>query len=220
MTAVVEVPQLRTLPARVPPSHGAAHREDALLRARPILVPARPAEEGVEAFCLDRVDEGHRLQGVAGAVGAFLQAAVGDPVLDRRDVEAQAMTGDDLVPERDDLRQVVAGVDVQQRQRQRRGGERLECDVQQHCGVLAAAEQQRRAFELGDDLADDLDGLGLECPQRRQLAGGVRGDVRWRHRLGHAGVLSSSMRRRISARDSSIERPWVSRRNSGLVGTS
>ena len=137
-----------------------------------------------------------------------------------RDVEAQAMTGDDLVPERDDLRQVVAGVDVQQRQRQRRGGERLECDVQQHCGVLAAAEQQRRAFELGDDLADDLDGLGLECPQRRQLAGGVRGDVRWRHRLGHAGVLSSSMRRRISARDSSIERPWVSRRNSGSVGTS
>ncbi len=34
--------------------------------------------------------------------------------------------------------------------------------MKEHLGVLAAGEQQRRPFALGDDLADHMDRLGLE----------------------------------------------------------
>ena len=40
--------------------------------------------------------------------------------------------------------------------------ERLRGEVQHDDGVLAAGEQQHRPLELGDDLADDVDGLALE----------------------------------------------------------
>ena len=56
----------------------------------------------------------------------------------------------------------MAGVDVQQRERQRRGRERLERQVQHDDGVLAAGEQHHRPLELAGHLAEDVDRLGLE----------------------------------------------------------
>ena len=71
---------------------------------------------------------------------------------------------DELVAEGDDFRKVVAGVDVQERERQPRllaAGEleRLLRQVQDDARVLAAREQQGRAFERGRDFAKDEDGF-------------------------------------------------------------
>ena len=51
------------------------------------------------------------------------------------------------------------------------GPERLLGEAQQHDRVLAAAEQQHRALELGRDLAHDVDRLGLERAQVVELVG-------------------------------------------------
>ena len=69
------------------------------------------------------------------------------------------------VAELDRLGEVVPGVDVHHRERERRRAKRLLGQAQQHDRVLAAAEQQHRPLELGDDLAHHVDRLGLERAQ-------------------------------------------------------
>ena len=60
----------------------------------------------------------------------------------------------------------------------RAGPEGLLGQAQQHDRVLAAAEQQHGALELGGDLAHDVDGLGLEGLQVGQLrVGELHADV-------------------------------------------
>ena len=60
-----------------------------------------------------------------------------------------------------------------QRERDAARPERLARQVREHDRVLAAAEQQHRALELGGDLADDVDRLGLERLQVRQREAGA-----------------------------------------------
>ena len=161
---VVEVPQLRALAPRVPAAEVVAQRDHALLGPRALLVAARAAEAGVEAVRLDRVEQRRGLEAVArGARPALLDHAPGvDRVLHRGDDQPLAQLGDAAVAELDHLGEVVAGVDVQQREREAPGAERLLGQPQQHDRVLAAREQQRRALALGGHLAHDVDGLGLE----------------------------------------------------------
>ncbi len=52
--------------------------------------------------------------------------------------------------------------------------ERLLRDVQHHGGVLADAEEHHRLLTLGDDLADDVDGLGFEALEVTQAHGSER----------------------------------------------
>src|SRR5207248_1604658 len=89
---VVQIPQLGTLRARVPLAEVVAEAEDALLRARALLVTARAAHRGVEPVLLDRVEQRGRLELVARRAGArlLLDAAVVDRFLDARDDEALA----------------------------------------------------------------------------------------------------------------------------------
>ena len=162
MAAVVQAPQLGALVARIPLAELVAQRDDPLLGARLVLVATGAAEDGVVPAGGDRVEQRQRLQRVAGAVGALLQPAVVDVVLHAGDFEADAEPRDGLVAERQHLGEVVAGVDVQHRERARAREERLRRQVQHDDGVLAAGEQQHGALELGDDLADDVDRLGLE----------------------------------------------------------
>jgi hypothetical protein len=54
---------------------------------------------------------------------------------------------------------------MQQRERQLLGSERLQRQVQHDAGILAGREQQARLLEFGRDLAQDVDGLGLEPVQ-------------------------------------------------------
>src|SRR5918994_1220177 len=157
---VVEVPQLRALLARVPLAEVVAEGEHALLGAGALLVAAGAAERGVEAVLGDRVEQRRRLQPVARGAWAGLlgHAALVDRLLHAgHDRLRQA-----AVAELDRLREVVARVDVHDRERQRRRRERLLGQRQQHDRVLAAAEEHDGLLELGGDLPDDVDGLRLE----------------------------------------------------------
>ena len=167
---VVEVPQLGPLAPRVPAAEVVAQRDHALLRARPLLVAPRAAEAGVEAVRLDRVQQRRGLQPVArGARPALLDHAPAvDRLLHRGDEQLLAQLRDAAVAELEHLREVVAGVDVQQREREAPGAERLLGQPQQHDRVLAAGEQQRRPLALGGDLAHDVDRLGLEVVEVAQ----------------------------------------------------
>ena len=90
------------------------------------------------------------------------RAALVDRLLHRRDDQPLAQLGDAAVAEVEHLGEVVAGVDVHDRERERRRAERLLGQPQQHDRVLAAGEQEHRTLELGRHLAHDVDGLGLQ----------------------------------------------------------
>src|SRR5699024_8601132 len=84
--------------------------------------------------------------------------------------EAEALRG--LITEADDLREVVAGVDVEEAEGDLRRPERLRGQVEHGHGVLAAGEQQHGVLELGGDLTDDVDGLGFQDVEGRQSGAG------------------------------------------------
>ena len=135
----------------------------AALRAGALLVAAGPAEGRVDPVLGDRVEQRNGLQTVARAAGLDLaDAARVDRLLHRSHNQTRAGLGDAAVAELDRLREVVTGVDVHQRERQPRRPERTLREPQEHRGVLTAGEQQRGTLELGGDLADDVDRLGLE----------------------------------------------------------
>ena len=142
-----------------------------------------PPNAASNPCCLDRVQQRDGLQPVARRArpGLLDHAAAVDRVLHGRDDQPLAQLGDAAVAELDRLREVVAGVDVHDRERHRAGAERLLGQAQQDDRVLAAGEQQHRALQLGRHLAHDVDRLGLEHLQ-----------VRGRLERGHRGA---SMRR-------------------------
>ena len=104
----------------------------------------------------DRVEQRHRLQPVARRL--VDHAAAVDRLLHRGHEHVRHAA----VAELDRLGEVVAGVHVHDRERNRARPERLFGEPQEHDRVLAAAEQQHRTLELGSHLADDVDRLGLE----------------------------------------------------------
>ena len=111
--AVVEVPQLGPLVARVPLAELVAQAQDPFLGPGLVLVAAAAAEDGVELVALDRVQQRDGLQRVAGAVGALGQLAGVDELLDGADDELKAQPLHRPVAELDDLGEVVPGVHVQ-----------------------------------------------------------------------------------------------------------
>ena len=162
VAAVVEVPELGALAARVPGAERVAQAEDALLGAGLLLVTAATAEDGVELVGLDGVEQRDGLERVPGTVRTLTQAAVVDVVLHVGHDQTKPEAGDRLVAVVEHLGEVVAGVDVQQRERWRRRGEGLDRQVQHDDGVLATAEQHHGPLELAGDLAEDVDRLRLE----------------------------------------------------------
>src|SRR3954467_520360 len=173
---VVEVPQLRPLRTRVPLAEVVAEAEDALLRACALLVAARSSHGGVELVLLDRVEQRRRLQLVARCArpGLLLHATLVDRLLHARDDEALAELRYAAVSVLDDLREVVPGVDVHDRERELRRAEGFLREPQQHDRVLAAREEQHGPLALGGDLAHDVDRLGLELVEMRQRAASQR----------------------------------------------
>jgi hypothetical protein len=83
----------------------------------------------------------------------------------------QALRG--FVAEGNHFLELPAGVDVQQREGNATGEERLAREVQQHRGIFADGVHQQRLGELGRHLAHDVDALGFQPRQVRQ-AGGSR----------------------------------------------
>ena len=108
--------------------------------------------------------------------GLLDHATLVDRLLHGRDDEPLAQLRDALVAERDRLREVVARVDVHQREREAARTERLLGEPQQHDRVLAAGEEQHGALELCRDLAQDVNRLRLELVEVGEVV----------ERLGHA----------------------------------
>ena len=184
VAAVVEVPQLGPLRLRIPLAELVAEAEHPLLGPRLLLVAAGAAERGVELVLPDGAQQRDGLQRVARRDGLHDAAGV-DVVLHLGDDQPHPGFVDQFVAGRDDLVEVVAGVDVHHRERQPAGPERLERQMQHDDGVLAAGEQQHRPLELGGHLADDVDRLGLQRPQMAEfvVAGGRFDSVRVGHRF-------------------------------------
>ena len=103
----------------------------------------------------------------------------------------------------DDLREVVAGVDVHHREREVARPERLAREVQQHDRVLAAGEQQHRLRELGRHLADDVDRLGFELVEMIQHQTAHSPSPRW---TSNGTFLVQSMNSFIVSRPNSTGR--------------
>mmetsp|Transcript_16679 Transcript_16679/g.31313 ORF Transcript_16679/g.31313 Transcript_16679/m.31313 type:complete len:278 (+) Transcript_16679:695-1528(+) len=175
---VEQRPQFGPLLLGLPLAEAVAVTEDALLGARLLLVAAGAANQRIEPVFLDGLQQRHGLVAVAAfqRVGEA-DGAAGDAVFQMPDHQALAHLGHALVTEADDLGEVVARVDVHQREGQvarvaaRVRGvlhlERLLGQAQHDAGVLAAGEQQGGALEACSDLAQDEDGLFFQRIQVR-----------------------------------------------------
>src|SRR5439155_2647074 len=119
MARVEQRPQLGPLLLWLPLAEAVAVAEDALLRARLLLVAPRAADQALEAMLFDGLEQGHGLVAVA-RFERMRQAhrAALDRVFEVADDEALTHFGDALVAELDDFGEVVAGVHVQQREGQ------------------------------------------------------------------------------------------------------
>ncbi len=111
---------------------------------------------------LDGFEQHRRLNPVPGAVWLGGDETALDRVLDRGDDELHAELGDTPVSKPQNLRKVVARVDVHDRERDRSGTKSLLGKVQHDNRVLATGEEQHGALELRSDLAHDVGRLGLE----------------------------------------------------------
>jgi len=100
-----------------------------------------------------------------------------DGIVNVTDNETLAHLGDPAVAELDHFGEVVAGVHVQQRERQPAIEvapcvpflERLLGQPQDHARILAAREQQGGALEGGDGFAQDEDGFFLQPVEVRMV---------------------------------------------------
>ena len=177
--AVVQVPQLGALPARVPlPNASRSEKIRSLARARSSSRRA-PPNTASNRLVGDGVEQRHGLQRVAGAVRPLGEPAVVDVVLHlgdraaagrtrRRPRSRKSSTSGKLCPVSTCSSENGTGA----------GPERLERQVQHQHRVLAAGEQDHRPVELAGHLAEDVDRLGLERVER--VEGGaveMRSDV-------------------------------------------
>ena len=168
---VEQVPQLRPLVLRVPLVHAVAEAVDALLGPALLLVAAGAAERRVELVVVQRLLQRRRLHDV----GVLLRAVVeridvlGLPLLVDPDLQIEALFAAEPIAELDHRPELPGRIDVQQRERQPAGVERLLRQPQHDGGVLADRIEHHRPLELGGDLADDVDALGFEDFQVGQV---------------------------------------------------
>ena len=176
LVAVVEVPELGALVLRVPLPEAVAVGEEALLGAGLLLVAAPSAERGVVAVLVEGVQQRNDLEAIAARLrtGLLHHAPAVDGVLHGRDLQPDAQLGDQLVAEGDRLGEVVPGVHVEQRERDRTRMERLAGEVDHQDRVLAAGEQKHGSLELSGDLAHHVDRLSFEGPEVGRAVGAFR----------------------------------------------
>ena len=162
--AVVQRPRLRTLRSRIPLAELVAEAQNSLLGPGALLVATGAAECGIEAARLERVEQRAGLKAITGPCGAadLLHPPAVDGFLDGSDDELVAVLAEAAVAELDDLREIVPGIHVQNREGQRRGAKGLLRKPKQHDRVLAGRKEQDGPLQFGDDLSDDVHRLGLE----------------------------------------------------------
>ena len=142
-------------------------REDAFFGARFFFIAACAAHQRIKALFFNGFNQRNGLGGVA-RIGFAAQddAAFADGFFDAADHKLYAGTGNRIVAELNDFGVVVAGIDVQEFERQLQRAafdlEGFDGKRQQYDGVFAAGEQQGRILGIGNDFADDVDRLGFE----------------------------------------------------------
>ena len=169
---VEQRPQLGPLLFGQPLAKAVAVAEDAFFGAGFFLVAPCAADQAVEAVLFDGFKQRHGLVEVA-RLQRMRQAhrAAFHAVLQVADHQALAHLGDTLIPEGDHFREVVSGIDMQQREGQfaleviaapsriDSGFEGFFCQPQHHARILAARKQQRWPFKRSCDFPQDEDRL-------------------------------------------------------------
>jgi hypothetical protein len=111
-----------------------AQREHPFLGPRLLFVAPRPAERSIEPVALNSVEQRDRLEPVSGSVraGFLADPALVNRLLDGRDEQAFPEPRDAAIAELEHLGKVVARVDMEDRERERRGPKGLFREAEQH----------------------------------------------------------------------------------------
>lgn len=144
---------------------GVAEGEDALLGARLLLVATCPTESRIEAVTIERLLQALRLHHIGVDLGGMAQRRDAARLALRIDVdeEVEPVLARDLVAKRDHLLELPGRIDMEERKGQPSGCKGLHGEVQEHRGILADRIEQHRALTFCDDLAHDVNALGLEA---------------------------------------------------------
>src|SRR5690606_16796003 len=147
-----------------------AMAEDAFLGPRLFLIAPSATDRTIDLVLFDRSQKGERLKFVTARVEArlFLHVPRIDAFLHAAHDQLHTMFGHEPIAEFDRFLEVVAGIDVHQRERYAARKEGLSCEVETYDRILATAEEQGRTFELGRHLAPDVDAFALQFLQVRK----------------------------------------------------
>jgi hypothetical protein len=85
-----------------------------------------------------------------------------DAFLDARHEELSASSFDELVTELDDLWEVVASINVEDREGKATRFECFDRKMQEDCGILASTKEEYWSLALSNNFAKDEDGMGLK----------------------------------------------------------
>ena len=156
--------KLRPLVLRVPLARGVAERVDALLGPALLFVAPRPAKRRVEAAFFQRIQQAARLQQPAAVLRAQ-RIGIG-AVCNRLLVAMHDQVGADLarvlVAEPNHLGELIAGIHMQQRERNLPRIKGLLRQSQHHRRIFADRIQHHRPRELRHRLAQNRDALRLQ----------------------------------------------------------
>ena len=123
-----------------------------------------PPERGVEAVLVERLPEGDGLHDMGVNLGAVIERVHvhRQPLGVRVDEELHSELRGDVVAERVHVAELPRRVDMQQGKGRLGGVEGPHRELEHHRAVLADRVEHHGLLRLGDDLAHDVDALGLE----------------------------------------------------------
>ena len=164
LSSVEDVPELWPLVLGVPLPELVAVAEEPLLGPRLLLVASGSANGGIELIFFKRVEQRGCLQLIAACViaGLLPHPATVDALLHRADDELGAKLRHKGVAIINSLLEIVAGVNVQERERNMARLESFVRKVSYHYRIFATRKKDDRAFKLRSHFAQDVNGLGLE----------------------------------------------------------
>ena len=162
MGGVIQPPQLGALPAGIPTTKTVTDRENSFLGAGPLFIPAGATQNRVIFLLRNGLHQGHGLQRITGMVGPFPEVTPVNPILDVGDPEAGAGAGHQLVTKVNDLGKIMAGVDMEQFERNGGGGECAAGQLIHHHGILTPRKQEGHIIALAGNLPENMDRLILQ----------------------------------------------------------
>ena len=167
---VVEIPDFRALVLGIPLPEPVTEAEEAFLGAGFFLVAPSAADTAVKTKFLNRPQQHRRLQAIpADLPGRHVRQSFLDGVLDGADDQLRAELLRAPVAEFDQLRKLVARLNVEERHRQVARAERFFREAQEADGILAAGKEQRRALKFPGDFTHDVNRLGFQILQMIQM---------------------------------------------------